>query len=112
LKLVDGDQEFDMPVLASRILVDMLAQIGKGNAVSMATYGPELSCEEAAHFLNVTQSHFRILLERKELSYRRVGSRRRIAFKDSVEYQRRSRVECKKVLDELARQSQELGLGY
>ena len=52
------------------------------------------------------------LLERNELSYRKVGSHRRILFKGLVEYQQCSRVERKKALDELAAQAQELGLGY
>jgi len=66
----------------------------------------------AASLLNVSRPHLVGLLERNELAYRKVGSHRRILFKDLVEYQQRSRVERKKALDELAVQAQELEFGY
>jgi excisionase family DNA binding protein len=85
-----------------------MSYFGSGHCVVV----PELTTQQAADFLNVSRPHFVGLLERNELSYRKVGSHRRILFKDLVEYQQRSRVERKKALDNLAGQAQELGLGY
>ena len=112
LKVIDGNQEVDVPVSALRLLVDILAQMGEGNAVTIMPYHAELTTQQAADFLNVSRPHLVGLLERNELPYRKVGSHRRILFKDLVEYQQRSRIERKKALDELAAQAQELGLGY
>jgi excisionase family DNA binding protein len=75
-------------------------------------YHAELTSQQAADFLHVSRPHLVGLLERNELSYRKVGSHRRILFKDLVEYQQRSRVDRKKALNELAARAQELGLGY
>lgn len=112
LKVICGNQEVDVPVSALRMLVDILAQMAEGNAVSIVPYHAELTTQQAADFLNVSRPHLVGLLERNELSHRKVGSHRRVLFKDLVAYQQRSRIERKKTLDELAAQAQELGLGY
>lgn len=112
LQVIDGNQEVDVPVSALRMLVDILAQMAEGNAVTIVPYHAELTTQQAADFLNVSRPHLVGLLERNELPYRKVGSHRRILFKDLVEFQQRSRIERKKALDELAVQAQELGLGY
>ena len=112
LKVFDGNQEIAVPVSALRMLVDILAQMAEGNALAIVPYHTELTTQQAADFLNVSRPHLVGLLERNELAYRKVGSHRRIFFKDLVEYQQRSRVERKNALDELAVQAQELGLGY
>lgn len=52
------------------------------------------------------------LLERGELPYRKVGTHRRVLFKDLLEYRQRTQVSRKQVLDELSRQAQDLGMGY
>lgn len=112
VKVIEGNQEIDVPVSALRMLVDILAQMAEGNAVTIVPYHAELTTQEAADFLNVSRPHFVGLLERNELSYRKVGSHRRILFRDLVAYQQRSRVERKKALEELAEQAQQLGLEY
>jgi excisionase family DNA binding protein len=112
LKVIDGNQEVDVPVSALRMLVDILAQMAEGNTVTIVPYHAELTTQQAADFLNVSRPHLVGLLERNELPYRKVGSHRRILFKDLVEFQQRSRIERKQALDELAAQAQELGFGY
>lgn len=112
LKVIDGDQEITVPVSALRMLVDILAQMAEGHAVTIVPYHAELTTQQAADFLNVSRPYVVGLLERNELSYRKVGSHRRILFQDLVAYQQRSRIKRKQALDELAAQAQELGLGY
>ena len=112
VKVIDGNQEVDVPVSALRMLVDILAQMAEGNAVTIVPYHAELTTQQAADFLNVSRPHLVGLLERNELSYRKVGSHRRVLFKDLLGYRQRSRIERKKALDDLAAQAQELRLGY
>jgi excisionase family DNA binding protein len=112
LKVIAGNQEIDVPVSALRMLVDILAQMAEGNAVTIVPYNAELTTQQAADFLHVSRPHLVGLLERNDLPYRKVGSHRRILFKDLMAYQQASRVDRKKALDELASQAQELRLGY
>lgn len=112
LRVIAGDQDITVPVVALRLLVDILAQMARGNAVTIVPYHAELTTQQAADFLQVSRPHLVGLLERGELPYRKVGTHRRIEFKDLVAYRERSRVKRRNALDELAAETQEGGLGY
>jgi len=112
LRVIAGNQEIEVPVSALRMLVDILAQMGQGNAVSIMPILPELTTQGAADFLNVARPFLLGLVERGELPFRMVGTHRRIMLKDLVEYRSRSQIDRKAALDELTRQARELGMGY
>lgn len=112
LRVIDGKQDITVPVSALRLLVDILAQMAEGNAVTIVPIHAELTTQQAADFLNVSRPHLVGVLERNELPYRKVGTHRRILFKDLLEYRARMQVNRKQALDELARQAQDLGMGY
>lgn len=112
LRVIEGNHEIEVPVSALRMLVDILAQMARGNAVSIVPIHAELTTQEAADFLNVSRPFLVALLERRELPFRKVGSHRRVMFKDLMEYRAKSQIDRKAALDELAREAQELGLGY
>lgn len=112
LRVIDGDQEIEVPVSALRMLVDILAQMAKGNAVSIVPVHAEFTTQEAADFLNVSRPYLIRLLEGGELPFRKVGTHRRVMFKDLMQYRAASQARRKDALDELTREAQELGLGY
>lgn len=112
LRVIDGDQEITVPVSALRLLVDILAQMAEGNAVTIMPIHAELTTQQAADVLNVSRPHLISLLEKNELPFRKVGTHRRVLFKDLVAYQEGVRAERKQVLEALAQQAQELGMGY
>jgi excisionase family DNA binding protein len=112
LRVMDGRQDITVPVSALRMLVDILSQMARGNSVTIVPYHAELTTQQAADFLQVSRPHVVALLERRELPFRKVGTHRRIEFKDLVAYRERSRVKRRNALDELAAEAQEAGLGY
>jgi excisionase family DNA binding protein len=112
LRVIDGDQEIVVPVSALRMLVDILAQMARGNGVSIVPIHAELTTQEAADFLNVSRPFLVGLLEHGELPFRKVGTHRRVMFKDLMDYRAKSQVVRKAALDELTREARDLGIGY
>ncbi len=112
LRVINGKQDITVPVSALRMLVDILAQMAEGNSVTIVPIHAELTTQQAANFLNVSRPHLVGLLEQYELPYRKVGTHRRILFKDLLDYRARTQVNRKQALDKLAQQAQDLGMGY
>lgn len=113
LRVIDGDQGIiEIPVSALRLLIDILAQMAEGNGVTIMPVHAELTTQQAADFLNVSRPYLIDLLERKELPFHKVGTHRRVLFKDLLAYRERSRLDMDQALDQLAQQAQEHGLGY
>lgn len=112
LKVHQGSQEFEVPVIALPMIVEILAQIGRGNAVSIVPIHAELTTQQAADFLNVSRPFVVQLLESGTLAHRKVGSHRRVQYKDLLTYREQSTIARKSALDELTQEAQELGLGY
>jgi excisionase family DNA binding protein len=112
LVVMDGAQRIEVPVSALRMLVEILAQMAQGNAISFMPIHAELTTQQVADFLNVSRPHVVAMLEEGAIPYRKVGTHRRVLFKDLIEYRRRSSEAGQQAADELTRQAQELGLGY
>lgn len=112
LSTPSGSQRVMVPVSALRMLVEILTQVGAGNAVSIIPIHAELTTQEAADLLNVSRPFLVSALDRGELPFRKVGTHRRIRYEDVLTYKERIDSERKKNLEELAAQAQELNLGY
>ena len=109
--LEDG-QMLVLPRSVSRLLTHVLAEMAAGNAVTMIPIHAEMTTQEAADFLNVSRPHLIQVLEKGEIPFHKVGTHRRVRFEDVKRYKSRADADRTNVLDELARQSQELGMGY
>jgi len=110
IRVIDDKQDITVPVSALRMLVDILAQMAQGNAVTIVPIHAELTTQQAADFLNVSRPYLISLLEKGELPFRKVGTHRRVMFRDLLAYHEKSMKARRAAVDELTRLSQELGL--
>lgn len=112
LRVFDDDGEIEVPVGALRMLVDILANMAAGNAMSLVPIHAELTTQQAADFLNVSRPHLVGLLDRGALPHHKVGTHRRVTFRDLMAFREQSLAGSRTALDVLAAQAQELGLDY
>ena len=110
LRVIDSDGEIEVPVQALRMLVDILDNMAAGNAVSLVPIHAELTTQQTADFLNVSRPYVVGLLERGELPHHKVGTHRRVYFRDLMAYKNAQLASSQSRLTELARQAQEQGL--
>jgi len=93
---------------AVQLLTGILAEFARGHTMTAYPIPTELTTQEAAELLNVSRPHLISLLERHEIPYHKVGTHRRIALSDLLEYHRKSQARRDAALDELAGLGQEL----
>jgi excisionase family DNA binding protein len=112
---IEGDEDsevIEIPHAALRLLASILAQMAEGNACTLIPIHAELTTQQAAEILNVSRPFVIGLIERKELPCHRIGTHRRILFKDLVDHKNKMDADRQEVLAELAREAQELDMGY
>jgi len=115
LKIASNNNESEdliLPGYAINLLLAMLTEMSKGNAITVMPIHAELSTQETAELLNVSRPHLVDLLEQGKIPFRKVGTHRRVLAKDVFDYKQRIDEARLKALDDLAAQAQELGMGY
>jgi excisionase family DNA binding protein len=100
----------NVPATAFKLFIDVLDELAKGNAVTVAPVHTELTTQQAAELLNVSRPYLIRLLEANQIPYRKVGSHRRIRLVDVLEYQKLDEAKRRDAQRELTRQAEELGL--
>ena len=101
---------FNLPASALRLLVRILEEMARGNAVTLIPVHAELTTQEAADMLNISRPSLIHLLDEGKIEFRRVGTHRRVRFEALMEYKRQVDTERRKVLKQLAAYDQELGI--
>jgi excisionase family DNA binding protein len=70
-----------LPGHVLQIVLDVLSEMSKGNAISLIPHHQELSTQEAANLLNVSRPFLVGLLEKGGIPFRKVGAHRRGAMR-------------------------------
>ncbi|MGF1457314.1 MAG: excisionase family DNA-binding protein [Alphaproteobacteria bacterium] len=114
MRVRDAGEEatIELPAGAVKLLVEILEDMASGHAVTIVPHNAELTTQQAADVLNVSRPFLIQLLEEQKLPYRKVGTHRRVRFEDVLRYKEGIDSERRKVLDALAAEAQELGMGY
>jgi excisionase family DNA binding protein len=111
-RVVDAAKEetLQLPAPAVRMLVRILEEMARGNAVTLIPVHAELTTQEAADMLNVSRPYLIQLLDEGKMEYRKVGTHRRVRFDALMAYKRQSDAERRAALAELAAYDQEIGI--
>jgi excisionase family DNA binding protein len=101
-----------LPAAAAPLIAQILAQLARGNAVTVIPVHSELTTQQAADLLGVSRPHLVQMLKDKRIPYRKIGTHRRIRFSDLKDFKLGEDTARQKALDALAAQAQELDQGY
>jgi excisionase family DNA binding protein len=107
-----GGETILLPAAAFHLLMVILSEMAKGNAITIIPVHEELTTQEAADLLNVSRPYLVDLLDAGEIPYRKVGTKRRILAKDVVLYKDNIDKKRLEILEKLASEAQKNNLGY
>jgi excisionase family DNA binding protein len=99
-----------LPASAAQLLIRLLEEMSRGNAVTLIPVHAELTTQEAADMLNISRPSLIQLLDEGKIEYRRVGTHRRVRFESLMKYKRQAETARRAALAELAAYDQELGI--
>lgn len=111
-RVLDDSKEETLwiPAPAVKMLVRILEEMARGNAVTLMPVHTELTTQEAANMLNISRPSLIQLLDEGRIEYRKVGTHRRIRFEKLMSYKRAADAERRAALAELAAYDQEIGI--
>jgi excisionase family DNA binding protein len=112
LQLLDaaGTETLDLPAAAVQMLVRILEEMARGNAVKLVPIHAELTTQEAADMLNISRPSLIQLLDQGKIEFRKVGTHRRVRFQALMAYKRSADADRLAALADLVAYDQELGI--
>ena len=109
LKSKDG-MEIRLPAAVSVVLVKVLEEMRNGRAMALLPEDETFTTQAAANFLGMSRQHFVTLLESGQIPFHRVGSHRRVTFKDLRDYAKARDTERRTRLGGLFKKVKDAGL--
>jgi len=91
LRILDDDRhqtELTLTPALSKLLIQLLEHIGRGDAVTLVPVTQMLSTQQAADILNVSRPYLISVLEKGDIPHTAVGRHRRIKAEDLFAYKR------------------------
>jgi excisionase family DNA binding protein len=113
VQIAKGGREvatLELPPAAAKLLVQMLGELGKGNAVALVPMETEITTQQAADLLSVSRPYVVGLVEKGELPARMVGNQRRLPLAALLTYKAEARAKALNAMKEIAEINQDLGL--
>jgi excisionase family DNA binding protein len=104
-----GHDALVVPRAVATLLAQVLGFLANGQGVQLMPDDAMLTTQQAADMLNVSRPYLIGLLEANAIPYQMVGTHRRIAFRDMLEFKRKDDQRRRAVLDEIAEIGEEIG---
>lgn len=100
--LVDTEgNRTEIPEAIYRMLVHVLEQMKQGRSITMMPDDKAFTTQAAANFLGVSRQHLVNMLEDGKIPYHKVGSHRRVYFRDLKRYADQRDINRRDALDNL-----------
>ena len=109
-RITIGREPLEVPPSALGLIAEVVEHLAAGRAVAVLGADEEISPREAAELLSVSRPFAARLFDEGRIPSRRVGTHRRALVRDVVAYRDQQKAARMAALDELAAESQRLGL--
>jgi excisionase family DNA binding protein len=87
----DGREQVAVPADLHRVLLQVVAVMSQGLAVSIVPQTVQLTTQQAADLLGVSRPTLVKLLDDDQIPFERVGTHRRLQLRDALDYRERRR---------------------
>jgi excisionase family DNA binding protein len=105
-----GEPAMELPDAIYGLLLQILALMQEGKAVSIVPVTQELTTQQAAELVGVSRPFLVKLLEAGKIRFHNAGTHRRVYLKDVLEYKQQRDEDRHAALDRMAREAEEAGL--
>lgn len=100
LKGADGE-EFPLPEPIRDVLKEIIRSMAQGQSCVLVPEDETYTTQAAADYLGMSRQHFVKILESNQIPFHRVGSHRRVSFRDLQAYENRRDADRHTVLNGL-----------
>lgn len=112
IRFEETGESITVPKRAVALFNKVLEYMADGQTVSVAARSNTITTQQAATLLHVSRPYLVGLLERGVIPFTKVGKHRRVLYTDILSYQQQVEKEREEQLVFLAKQAQELNMGY
>ena len=103
-------QNFTLPKGLVSVFRELLVNTANGEAITITPMNTDLTSQEAAAYLRVSRQFLVNEADAGRIRFHKIGTHRRFAFGDVLEYQRLTQQESLEARQALADEAQALGL--
>jgi len=111
-KVISSGEVITLPIKAYEILEEILQKMANGSSVRLIENDEVISTQQAAKILQVSRPHIVKLIDNGEIPAIKIGTHRRVKLSDIINYQTSLKKLRNKNLKALAKQGQDLKMGY
>ena len=110
VSLTAGKTSVPLPPELRQLLADVVRTMRRGQAVTFAPLGQQLTTQQAADLLGISRPTLVKMLETGRIPFETPGRHRRLRLSDVLAFQSERRAEQREALRELAADAQDLGV--
>lgn len=110
IEIEETKEKIRIPLNALKLLAKILKATSQGKLISIVPIATEMTTQAAAELIGCSRPHLVKLLESGEINFTKVGKHRRVKYEDVVVYKRNMKANQERLLEEMMRSDEELGL--
>lgn len=110
IEIEETAEKIKIPLKALKLLAKILKATSQGQPISLVPIATEMTTQAAAELLGCSRPHFVKLLEEGHIPFTLVGRHRRVKFEDVMNYKKDMKSKQEKLLIEMIKSDEELGL--